>query len=238
MSTDTPAAPNPAPADPPSPDTKGRRARWRRRPRVPRHRRVWLGLLAAVLVVVGVGGNVALVDHLQQREPMAVLTHQVPWGHRVTEHDVSTVDLPPAAAQHALTQDQWRATAGRVATRALQPDQLLRSGDVSSQQVPRPGQEVLGLRLTPGRYPAGGLSPNDPIQVVPVDDGGSATSAGSGRGSGSVAGPGFPARVVNALGPDADGALSVDVLITADQAEQASTAAAGSPLVRLLGPNP
>jgi hypothetical protein len=197
---------------------------------------VWLAGLAVVLVAAGVGGNVALVDHLQVREPMVVLTHPVAWGHRVTEHDVSTVDLPPSAAQHALTETQWRATAGHVATRALQPGQLLRNSDLSSQQVPGPGQQVLGLRLATGRYPAGGLSPNDPIQVVPIDGGGSATSAGS--GSGSVSGPGFPARVVNAIGPDADGALSVDVLITADQAEQASTAAAGSPLVRLLGPNP
>ena len=235
MSTDTLAAANTTAADSPSADTTGRRSRWRRRPRVPRHRRVWLGVLAAVLVAAGVGGNVALVSNLDEREPMVVLTHGVAWGHRVTEHDVSTVDLPPSAAQHALTEDQWRATAGRVATRALQPGQLLRSGDLSSQQVPGPGQQVLGLRLSPGRYPAGGLSPNDPIQVVPIDGGGSATSAGS--GSRSVSGPGFPARVVNAIGPDADGALSVDVLITADQAEQASTAAAGSPLVRLLGPN-
>lgn len=232
MSTNTPATPNTSPtanADPAS--SRG----WHRRPRVPRQRRVWLGLLAAVLVAAGVGGNVALVSNLDERESMVVLTHPVAWGHRVTEHDVSTVDLFPSAAQHALTEDQWRATAGRVATRALQPGQLLRSGDLSSQQVPGPGQEVLGLRLSPGRYPAAGLSPNDPIQVVPVDSGGSATSAGS--GSGSVSGHGFPARVVNAIGPDADGALSVDVLITADQAEQASTAAAGSPLVRLLGPN-
>ena len=235
MSTDTPSTPTTSPPDTTAAGPSARRSHWRRRPRVPRQRRVWLGLLAAMLVAAGVGGNVALVDHLQQREPMVVLTHQVAWGHRVTEHDVSTVDLPPSAAQHALTQDQWRATAGRVATRALQPGQLLRSGDLSSQQIPSSGQEVLGLRLTPGRYPAGGLTANDPIQVVPVDGGGSATSAGS--GSGSVSGPGFPARVVNVLGPDADGALSVDVLITADRAEQASTAAAGSPLVRLLGPS-
>lgn len=235
MSTDTPSAPSTSSADADTPGPSSRRWRWRRRPRVPRHRRVWLGLLAAVLVAGGVGGNVALVGQLEAREPMVVLTHPVAWGHQVTEHDMSTVDLPPAAAQHALTQDQWQATAGRVATRALQPGQLLRSGDLSSQQVPGPGQQVLGLRLAPGRYPAGGLSPNDPIQVVPVDGGGSATSAGS--GSGSVAGPGFAARVVHTLGPDADGAVSVDVLITADRAEQASTAAAGSPLVRLLGPS-
>ncbi len=234
MSTDTPTAANTA-ADPSSPEMTGRRSRWRRRPRVPRHRRVWLAVLAVVLVAAGVGGNVALVGQLHEQEPMVVLTHPVAWGHRVTEHDVSTVDLPPSAAQHTLTEAQWRVTAGRVATRALQPGQLLRKGDLSSQQVPSSGQEVLGLRLAPGRYPAGGLSPNDPIQVVPIDGGGSATSASS--GSGSVSGPGFPARVVNALGPDADGALSVDVLITADQAEQASTAAAGSPLVRLLGPS-
>lgn len=231
MSTDTPAAPS-TPPDATSAGASSRRSRWRHRPRVPRQRRVWLGILAALLVAGGVFGNMALIDGLREREPMVVLTHQVPWGQRVTDHDVSTVDLPSSARAHALTQSQWQATAGRIATRPLQSGQLLRSGDLTSQQVPSSGQEVLGLRLTPGRYPAGGLAPNDPIQVVPVDGNGSSSSTGSG----SVAGPGFPARVVHALGPDADGALSVDVLITTDRAQQASSAAAGSPLVRLLGP--
>lgn len=233
MSTDTPAAPS-TPPDATSAGASSRRSRWRHRPRVPRQRRVWLGILAALLVAGGVFGNMALIDGLREREPMVVLTHQVPWGQRVTDHDVSTVDLPSSARAHALTQSQWQATAGRIATRPLQSGQLLRSGDLTSQQVPSSGQEVLGLRLGPGRYPAGGLAPNDPVQVVPVQSSGSSSSAGS--EAGSVAGPGFAARVVNAIGPDADGALSVDVLITADRAEQASTAAAGSPLVRLLGP--
>ena len=234
MSTETPTASNTSPpdADPPTPGS--RRSRWRLRPRVPRQRRVWLAGLTVVLLVGGVLGNVALIGGLREREPMVVLTHQVPWGQPVTGHDVSTVELPPSAQAHALTEAQWQATAGRVASRPLQPGQLLRSGDLTAQQVPSSGQEVLGLRLSPGRYPAGGLSPNDPVQVVPVQSSGSSSSAGT--GAGSVAGPGFAARVVNAIGPDADGALSVDVLIPTDRAEQASTAASGSPLVRLLGP--
>ena len=233
MSTDAPTASNTSPpdADPPIP---GSRRSRRLRPRVPRQCRVWLAGLAAVLLVGGVLGNVALINGLREREPMVVLTHQVPWGQRITEHDVSTVDLPPSAQAHALTKAQWQATAGRMASRPLQPGQLLRSGDLTAQQVPSSGQEVLGLRLGPGRYPAGGLSPNDPVQVVPVQSSGSSSSAGS--EAGSVAGPGFAARVVHSVGPDADGALSVDVLITSDRAEQASTAAAGAPLVRLLGP--
>lgn len=204
----------------------------RRMPRVPlQHRWGWV-VLAVFAVAGAAGGNAWLVGQLDERTPMLVLSHDVAWGQPITAHDVTTVDLSPEAEGVGIPQAQWSQTVqGRVAAVPLRSGQLLARSEVTAHTVPGPGQQVVGLRLNAGHYPARGLAANDPIQVLPLSPQASVDAS-----TGAVAGPGFPARVVRASGPDADGALTVDVLVTQDQASAASGAAASGALVTLLGP--
>lgn len=87
---------------------------------------------------------------------------------------------------------------------------------------------MIGFRLLPGRYPARGLAPNDPVEVVGLSSSGATdTVTGGAR---------FRARVVQASLPDSEGAVVVDLLIDSSAADQADAAAAGGALVKLLGP--
>lgn len=212
----------------------GRPRRGTTRPtaRVPRQRQ-WGWVVLAVFALAGAGGgNAWLVAQLDERTPMMTLSHDIPWGQPVTDSDVTTVDLSPEARSVGIPQDQWDHTVrGRVAAVPLRAGQLLSRSALTTQTVPGPGQQVVGLRLSAGHAPARGLVPNDPIQVLPLNPAASADPT-----TDAVAGPGFPARVVRANPPDPDGAVTADVLVTQDQASAASSAAASGALVTLLGP--
>lgn len=208
------------------------RSKTPRSPRVPRQHRGWLVVLAVLVLAAAGGGNAWIVGLLDQRAPMMVLSHDVAWNQPVTGNDVTTVDLSPEANTVGISQDEWDHTLhGRLAATPLHAGQLLSRGALTTHTVPGPGQQLLGLRLTAGHYPARGLTANDPIQVVALNP-----QASTDAGTGAVAGPGFPARVVRAAGPDPDGALTADVLVDQTRAGEASSAAATGALVTLLGP--
>lgn len=207
--------------------------RPRRGPRVPRRPRWGLVLAAVAVIAVAGGGNAWLAGHLDHRQPMVVLTHDIGWGQRVTQADVTTVDLSPEARRVGIAQSEWNHTLhDQRAAVPLRAGQLLSRSALTHQTVPGPGQQVVGLRLTAGHYPADGLAPNDPVQVIPVNP-----QAASDPTTGAPAvGAGFSARVVRTAGPDPDGALTVDVLVDQSRAPDASNAAATGALVTLLGP--
>ena len=202
---------------------------------MPRQRRWGWVLLAVVLIAGAGGGNAWLVGRLDQRVPMMVLSHDIAWGQPVTQDDVTTVALSPESRSVGISETDWdHALRGQRASVPLHAGQLLSPSALTTNTVPGPGQQVVGLRLTAGHYPARGLVPNDPIQIVPIN---SQASADPSTGAASAVGPGFPARVVRANGPDPDGALSTDVLVGQAHAGDATNAAATGALVTLLGPS-
>lgn len=224
---------SPSPEDRSSPVFDHSAANTRTRvPRVPRRPR-WGWMAAAVIMIAGAaGGNAWVVGHLDHREPMMVLTHDVAWQQPITPADVTTVDLAPEARGVGIPQNEWNHTLqNQQAAVPLHAGQLLSRSSLTTQTLPGPGQQVAGLRLTAGHYPARGLVPNDPIQVVPLNP-----QTTTDPSTGGAVGPGFPARVVRATGPDPDGALTIDVLIDQSRAAEAGTAAASGALVTLLGP--
>ncbi|GAB2677321.1 hypothetical protein GCM10027271_42690 [Saccharopolyspora gloriosae] len=186
---------------------------------------------AGLLMAGAVVGNAVLIGQMSGREPVLVLARDVAWGQPVSGDDVKTVDLPVEVGAFAVREVAQAGIVGQVAGRNLHAGDLLAPDDLAAQAVPGPGQWVLGLRLEPGRYPARGLAPNDPIAVHPAPDEG--VSSGSGT---QQSGQEFPARVVHVSPPDADGAITADVLIPESTAPAAVEAAVGGAQVSLLGP--
>lgn len=207
----------------------------RTRPRLPRERRGWLVLAGIGLIAVALGGNAALIAAVDARAPMVVLKHDVSWGQPVTDNDVSIVDASSDLQSIGINKQQWSHLRGSVAASPLHGGRLLAPGDVTTQTIPGPGQQVVGLQLPAGRYPQG-LSTNSPVLVVPTNAG----TAGSDPSTSppSTSSGGFPARVVRAAGPDQDGGVHLDVLIDQSQLPQATSAATTGALAVALGPTP
>ncbi|WP_243793815.1 SAF domain-containing protein [Saccharopolyspora gloriosae] len=201
-------------------------------PQVPGRRRWWVWFTAGLLVAGAVTGNAALITQMSDREPVLVLARDVPWGQPVSGDDVRATDLPAEVGTFAVRETAQAGIVGQVAGRNLHAGDLLAPSDLATQAVPGPGQRVLGLRLEPGRYPARGLAPNDPIAVHPAPD----ESTSSASGTHEPGGQEFSARVVRASPPDADGAITADVLIPESTAPAAVEAAVGGAQVSLLGP--
>lgn len=198
--------------------------------RRPTRRRPWAWITASALVCGAVVGNAVLIAQMADREPMLVLARDVPWGQQLSGEDVATVELPADVREFTVPDARRGQVLGLVAGQNLRAGQLLTRSDLIRQAVPGPGQRVLGLRLEPGRYPAGGLAPNDPVAVHPAPDATSGTAAPTAVGSN------FTARVVRASAPDADGAITVDLLIPETTAAAAVEAAVSGAQVSLLGP--
>ncbi|WP_338596907.1 SAF domain-containing protein [Saccharopolyspora sp. SCSIO 74807] len=189
---------------------------------------------ALVLVLGAAGGNAALIAQVADREPMLVLARDVPWGERISGADVRQADLPAPVGDFAVPDTERGQVVGLVAGHNLKAGSLLAHSDLIRQAVPGPGQQVVGLRLEPGRFPARGLAPNDPVVVRPAPEN-SSTAADSGAQI-SPQGTEFTARVVRSSPPDADGAITVDLLVAEDTASAAAQAAVTGAQVSLLGP--
>ncbi|WP_029535689.1 SAF domain-containing protein [Saccharopolyspora spinosa] len=174
--------------------------------------------------------TVMVVSAAWEREPMLLLARDVAWGQPVTGADVTTVELPPSARRFVVADADRGRVVGQVAAGNLRAGQLLSHGDVMAQRVPAVGQQVIGVRLPQGRFPARGLFPNDPVEVVTLSTTGAAAET-------VPSGSGFRARVVQVSPPDAEGAIVADLLIADSLAEQASAAATSGALVTLLGPS-
>ncbi|MEV0700037.1 SAF domain-containing protein [Saccharopolyspora sp. NPDC050389] len=200
-----------------------------RAPRVPRQRRWWLLSASLGLIIVSVAGTVAVVSAAWDREAMLQLVRDVAWGQPIRDADVTTVELPPSARRFVVADADRGRVVGQIAAANLRAGHLLAFSDVTTQVVPAKGQQVIGVRLPLGRYPARGLAPNDLVEVVGVSSSGTASETVTG-------GAGFQARVVQASPPDSEGAVVVDLLIDSSAAEQAAAAAADGALVKLLGP--
>ncbi|HWD05818.1 MAG TPA: SAF domain-containing protein [Amycolatopsis sp.] len=201
-------------------------------PRVPRRRRWWLLGVAVVLAAVAAFGNYALIAGQDARIDVVVLTRDVGWGQRISDGDLGVAKAVPDQGGSSIPARDLAGVVGQVARSSLPAGTVLAPGQVSAQPVPGPGERLVGLAVKPGHLPARGLLRGDLVQVSPVAAG---TGTDAGQASASTAGP-FRARVVGTGPPDSTGAVTVDVVVGADAAPAATSAAAGQVVVVQLGP--
>lgn len=201
-------------------------------PRVPRHRRWWLLLLAVVFAATGGLGSYVLVSVADQREEVLVAARDIAWGAVITDADLGHALVALDRQGHVIRASERDAVVGQTAAQPVPAGGLLAPGHVIEQGVPGPGELLVGLRSEPGTIPARGLRPGEVVRVVPVaqthtgDDGGSADTAS-----------GFDARVLDVGQPDVQGVVTVDVVVSDELAQQATAAAAGRVLLILRGPD-
>ena len=173
------------------------------------------GLWVAGVALVAVGGLAAavLVGRAGDRVEVLAVARPVPVGQAISEADVAVARVAADPALHPVSASQRSEVIGRTAAVELRPGTLLTAGEVTDETVPGAGEQLIGVAVRPGQLPARGVRPGDRVLMVPVP--GDQTPAGSGTTTADVEPVGEPVRasVVQVGPPDADGAVTVDVVV-------------------------
>ncbi|GAA2779255.1 hypothetical protein GCM10010452_03630 [Crossiella cryophila] len=187
-------------------------------------------LIAAVVLAAGAGyGNYLLISAHDARVTVLVLARQVEWGQRITEADLATARIVEDPAVHMIREEDRATVLGKTAATGLPEGSVLAPKHLTADAIPAAGQHVVALAIKSGQLLARGLHPGERVQVTPI-------AANQTSVDGALRGTGFAARVLVVGKPDTQGALTVDVVITADQLTTATAAAAGPVILTLLGP--
>lgn len=172
------------------------------------------GLWVAGVALVAAGGLAAavLVGRAGDRVEVLAVARPVPVGQTIGEADVAVARVAADPALHPVPVSRRAEVVGRAAAVELRPGTLLTGEEVTDAAVPAVGEQVVGVAARPGQLPARGLRPGDRVLVVPVPGdqarGGTATAGDVGP-----VGEPVPARVVQVGPADADGAVTVDVVV-------------------------
>ena len=174
---------------------EGSRARGRL-PSAPRERRPLLAALAVILIVGGALLAGLLAARVDQREEMLVVTTTIEAGRAIKLEDLAST---PAAASSNTLIPASRADeiVGQIARVELTKGEFVQTTQITDSSPTADGHTIVGLSLEAGRFPAGGLSPGDVVDIVSVVNGSGSSGAsaanpgpGSGGGSGSSSGSG------------------------------------------------
>lgn len=197
-----------------------------RLPRLPRQRRPLRIFGAAVLVLIAVIANVQMVQASGNRVPVVLLARDVPMGHKLAPADlrVTQVAVDPAVA--TVPGRQLRDVVGRRTAVVLRKGSLLASWQLAEQPSPQRGEALVIVPLKSSATPPG-LAPGWKVRVVFTS--GTQDQAGAGAPSRQSAGLRDVPAVVNEVnGPDAEGAMTVSLVVAdSDSSTVAREAAAG-----------
>lgn len=174
-----PAGPAAASWGAPQPNRKGERL-----PARPRERKPALAALAVLLILGGALASMSLV--LRSGDTVAAIgvAQPVPRGQRIPLQALREVQVARSGVAF-VPWSQRGEVANFYAATALTPGSLLAASQVSRTGAVRNGQVVVGLALKPGQYPAGDpegrpLQVGDTVRVYQVVTSGAASNANSG----------------------------------------------------------
>ncbi len=184
-------------------------------------------MIALAVAMAGTGAlmSAALYSHADHGEQVVLVAAPVPAGMPITAADLSQASVSFSPAIQVIPAAQLAQVTGEIAAVTLRPGTLLAPADLTAQQPPMPGQQLVPVAVKPALLPASGLSAGDHVLIVPTP--GDQGSAGSASADISLAAPvAATVAAVNAVA-DQDGLDVVDLLVPASSgpavAQQAST---------------
>ena len=204
-----PAAAQPTPSPPPLPG--------RRNPK-------WIAL-GVVAICLGGLLSYLIYGRLATEVSVVAVARTVYRGATVAEADLRTVTITPARSVAYVPAAELRSLLGKRAAFDLAEGALLTPGAIADVKLPANGRAVVGVKLVPGRAPAGLLHAGSPVRLVALP------TAAEGGVSGQT-GPdefkdrAYPGYVIDVQVSDDDGSSLVNVDVRADQANDVSTLAA------------
>lgn len=206
--------------------------------RLARQRRPGWIAAGVMLLAFAVLANVYLFRSSGERVPVVRLAQDVPVGQQIARADLDVARVAVDPAVTTIPERQVREVVGRRAAVGLRKGTLLAASQLAARPSPRPGQALVAVPVKASALPPG-LAPGWRIRVVftPASQG-QDTMGGDAQGPvqegrAQGGGQGTLLRDVDAVvdqvqGPDAEGAMTVSLLVAdADGSVVARQAAAG-----------
>lgn len=140
-----------------------------RLPGAPRERRPLLAVLAVLLIVGGALVAGLLAARLDQRTEMLVAAETLKAGHVIELTDLASTSVA-ASAGALIPAERAREVVGQTVRVEVTKGELLQSTQLDPAPAVKEGQTLVGLSLSVGRFPAGGVTPGDVVTLVNVKD--------------------------------------------------------------------
>ncbi|GAA1834796.1 SAF domain-containing protein [Actinomadura chokoriensis] len=181
-----------------------------------------------LLVLGAVVANVHLVQASGHRVPVVLLVRDVPVGHKIVQADLAVTQAAVDPAVATVPGRQLGQAVGRRAAVSLRKGSLLTASQLTAEASPQRGQALVSIPLKSGMLPPR-LAPAWKVRVV-------FASGSQGRAAGDATAQDrqittlrdVPAVVDEVDGPDAEGAMTVSLLVAdSDSSTVAREAAAG-----------
>ena len=179
---------------------------------VRRRRRPGLWVARGVLVALAGLAAPVLVNGAGHRVPVLAVARTVHIGQALAEADVVVARVAADPALRPVPAADRDQVMGKVAAVELRPGSLLTADAVSGARIPAPGEQLVGVPVKPGQWPARGLVPGDRVLAVPAT---ADQPAGHADATTSPVRQPVAERVVEVGPPDADGTVTVDVAVDA-----------------------
>ena len=204
-----------------TPPTLGASARAQMRTPLPTRQRRPAWVAVGMLLIVGLAlVSGWLYTKAGQKTPVVVMRSDVAMGEIIERSDLSTVEV--AGGVTAIAGTNLESVVGQRAAVGLLSGTVVQRSMLTTDDPFPAGLVQVGIALTGGRLPAGGVAPGDHVQVLALPAAG---------GTGAAAAPKVAAGDAEVFAtledPTRAGAYLLTVLVPADEAA-AVAAASGS----------
>lgn len=204
----------------------------------PRRRPV-LWIAGGALVVIGGLLAALMVGRAGDRVEVVAVARTVPVGQTIGEADVTVARVAADPALTPIPAARRGEVVGRTAAVELRAGTLLTDAQVTDAAVPGAGEQLVGVAARPGQLPARGLRPGDRVLMVPVPGDqarGGVDAGGAGATGGQPVGESVAARVAQVGPVDADGTVTVDVVVEQELGPRVAALASTGRVALVLQP--
>ncbi len=134
-------------------------------------RRGLIGLGVALLALGG-GGAYVLAERASDAVEVIAMMADVPRGHVISEHDLTTASAMPDPALAPIPASRIPEIVGQRAAADLSRGSLLTDGSVTTQMLPAAGETVVGVAVTEAQLPTEPITPGSRVRIFDTPNAG------------------------------------------------------------------
>jgi hypothetical protein len=172
-------------------------------------------VLAIALIASGGLGGAVLYKQSGERVSVLALAHDVPFGQRIKDSDLTEAQISLDPALKPLGAGSWEKATTMRATADLKSGTILTKGMVTRKPVLQPNQETVPVAAKNTQIPAGRLTPGRLVVISSTPDPNAVSDSGNDNKDDDQPEPAktFQATVIRIGKPDVDGGVVIDVAV-------------------------